>query len=199
MIMIKAVVFDFGGVLKTDRFEGFMKVFSERIGVDPEKGWEFYKDYRLKLGAGMEPKEFCDMIKERFQVDFEWEKPWKECYEEAFSINEKVFDIVKELRGRYKVALITNVAKIHVDMIREKGFYDYFDVAVISCDIGIAKPDPKIYEILLEKIGLPAEECVFIDDRESDIKQAKEMGFKSVLFKDAEQLENDLKKLGINL
>ena len=66
---------------------------------------------------------------------------------------------------------------------------------MISGEVGHVKPMPEIFHILLEKIGRPAERCSFIDDSKPDIEQAQELGFITVLFESAEQLERELQVL----
>jgi 2-haloacid dehalogenase len=68
---------------------------------------------------------------------------------------------------------------------------------VISGAVGFVKPEPEIYRIILDKIGKPAEECLFIDDSLPNINQANTMGFATIHFKSPVQLETDLKLLGL--
>ena len=81
---------------------------------------------------------------------------------------------------------------------REKyDFFDLFDDFVISGAVGQVKPDPEIFQIMLEKIGKPAEECLFIDDSLTNINQAQKMGFGTIHFQSPEQLAVALHKLKI--
>jgi HAD superfamily hydrolase (TIGR01509 family) len=68
---------------------------------------------------------------------------------------------------------------------------------VISGEVGSIKPEPLIFEILLEKIGRPAYECLFIDDSLANIQQAKKMGFATIHFLSPGQLEEELKNFGL--
>jgi FMN phosphatase YigB (HAD superfamily) len=63
----------------------------------------------------------------------------------------------------------------------------------------VRKPDPRIYQIALRKIGLPADECVFVDDKAENLMPAMEAGMKVILFHDARQLRKDLERLGVVL
>lgn len=68
---------------------------------------------------------------------------------------------------------------------------------VISADVRAIKPEPEIYHIMLDKIGRPASECLFIDDLLANIEQAKRMGFVTIHFTSPEQLEDELTHIGI--
>jgi len=68
---------------------------------------------------------------------------------------------------------------------------------VISGMVGYVKPEPEIYHIMLEKIGMPAQECLFIDDSLPNIKQANTMGFNTIHFTSPEQLKKEITQLGL--
>jgi 2-haloacid dehalogenase len=68
---------------------------------------------------------------------------------------------------------------------------------VISGRVGLVKPDPAIYNLLLDKIGKPPGECLFIDDSQANIQQAKQMGFVTIHFTSPSQLEDELIQMGI--
>ena len=76
-------------------------------------------------------------------------------------------------------------------------FFDMFDDMVISGSVGFVKPEPEIYQIMLDKIGRPAQECLFIDDSLPNIEQANRMGFTTIHFESPGQLEAELKQIGI--
>ncbi|MFC2143884.1 HAD-IA family hydrolase [Candidatus Aenigmatarchaeota archaeon] len=82
-------------------------------------------------------------------------------------------------------------------MNKDRGIFSYFEPAILSCEIGMAKPHKEIFELALQKLGLKSEECVFIDDREEHLDTPKSMGFKVIHYKDSEQLIKGFRKLGI--
>ncbi len=63
--------------------------------------------------------------------------------------------------------------------------------------MGLEKPDPKAYQLLLEKVELPANEVVFIDDLEENVEAAKKLGIDAIVFKSAEQVRHELAKRGL--
>jgi 2-haloacid dehalogenase len=76
-------------------------------------------------------------------------------------------------------------------------FFDLLDDMVISGEVGHVKPEPQIYQILLDKIGRPAEECLFIDDSLTNIRQAQALGFAVIHFESPQQLETALHEFKI--
>jgi putative hydrolase of the HAD superfamily len=96
-----------------------------------------------------------------------------------------------------KIYLLSNYPKSIFSLHEEKGkfnFIDRIDGKVVSGFVGMAKPDEDIYRCLVDKYGLKAEECVFIDDREENIQTAKALGMKGIVFKDYEQARAELER-----
>jgi 2-haloacid dehalogenase len=76
-------------------------------------------------------------------------------------------------------------------------FFDWFEYLVISGEVKLIKPDPRIFELLLSKIGRPADECVYIDDSTANVSAAGELGFGAIHFRSAEQLRKELAVLRV--
>ncbi len=76
-------------------------------------------------------------------------------------------------------------------------FFDWFEDLVISGEVKLIKPDPRIFELLLGKIGRPARKCVYIDDSAANASAARELGFQAIHFTSAEQLRKELIGLGV--
>ena len=106
-------------------------------------------------------------------------------------------EIMKRLKeAGYPVYGLSNWSSETFPMVRNKFiFFDLLDDIVISGEVGQIKPEPEIYEIALQRIGRPANECLFIDDSLANIEQARKMGFAVVHFQSPEQLETELKNL----
>ena len=75
---------------------------------------------------------------------------------------------------------------------------NYFTAFFSSCYLGVKKPEAAIYKLALELTQRPAEECIFIDDRALNLECAKQQGMHTIQFKNATQLENDLRALGLS-
>jgi len=72
------------------------------------------------------------------------------------------------------------------------------DGGILSYRDHLIKPDSAIYELLLERFGLVAEECVFVDDVSANVKGAEDVGIRGILFQSKEQAQEELRKLGVN-
>ncbi len=109
-------------------------------------------------------------------------------------------DWVKDLKQKgYGVYYLSNYSvPAYRDCESELAFLPYMDGGILSYREKVIKPDPAIYNLLLERYGLKAEECVFLDDTEKNIKGAHGVGMHGIVVKNREQAIEELRKLGVN-
>ena len=101
-------------------------------------------------------------------------------------VRHRMQELVRRMKNHgYCVYYLSNIPQDVLDLLRQRGVLDRFDGGVASCEVHINKPDPRIYQALLDKYQLKAEECVFIDDRLENVQTAFSMGFAGVQMKDS--------------
>ena len=207
MAEVEAVVSDFGGVLTTPLLSSFMAVQDE-IGIDPEtlgkamraiteedgenplyemeRGELAEVDFLDRLGDGLEP-----LLGHRPELH-----RFREIYFEALHPNEEMIGLMRELKAEGKrMAMLTNNVKEWEPMWRTMLPVDeIFETVVDSGFVGCRKPEPRIYEMTLERLGLPAETCLFIDDLAPNIEGARKMGMQAVHFRDNEQAIAEIRR-----
>ncbi len=107
--------------------------------------------------------------------------------------------LLRELRERgYPLYALTNFSTETFPLARAwYQFLDLFDEIVVSGDLGMVKPDPEIYGVLVKRTGLNPATSVFIDDSASNVRAAEALGFKGMLFEDAGGLRDNLTYLGL--
>jgi 2-haloacid dehalogenase len=189
--MIKNVIFDFGCVLV---YWSQHNLYDTHFGskektdwfVDNICTWEW--NNQTDLG-----KSFAESVAEKVAEYPEWETEIRMYWERwEDMLNGEVPGMkewICELKNAgYKVYGLSNWSHETFPMVKDK--YEAFsmmDGIVMSGEELIAKPDLRIYKILLERYGLKAEECVFIDDRKENIEAGEQIGIRGILFKDCEQ------------
>jgi len=191
--MIKAVIFDWGGVLSPCNNRAAAKHFAEKYGVIEE---DIYKD--------------MDNLEDEFNVSNEDNSAYYREIGSKYDIKPEevksvlnnvpvwdVFSYVKTLKGKVRLFVLSNQMKPRTDAIKNDNDLSFFDNTFFSNEVGIMKPDKRIFQIVLERIGLKADECMFIDDCERNLIPARELGFNTILFKNLEQLKQSLSKLKI--
>jgi putative hydrolase of the HAD superfamily len=198
--MIEAVISDFGGVLTSpllDSFAAFQDssgISLEHLGLAMAAIWK--RDganplFELETGRMTEP-DFLRTLGQ--ELTRQLGKPvelhgFGEEYFEHLHPNERMIEYMRDLRGRgYKLAICTNNVREWEPLWRAKLPVDeIFDVVVDSGFVGARKPEPRIYEITLERLGLPASGALFIDDVELNCQVARELGMEAVWFRSSEQ------------
>lgn len=200
---IKAIIFDYGNVLLewNPKF-----VYDRYFPNDPEGMERFFKevnfaDWNSQQDKGRPFKEGIAILSREFphysHLIQAYHDLWIDSVGGAIA---GTVDILKRLkRAGYPVYGLSNWSAETFPYMRERhAFFDLFDDMVISGEVGHVKPEPEIFHILLDKIGKPAEECLFIDDSPTNIQQAKNIGFATVLFQSPQQLEASLRGFGID-
>ena len=99
----------------------------------------------------------------------------------------------------YTLAVLSDQWHLSEDPIMPKKLYKRFGVVIVSCDVGLRKPDPKIYKLALKKLKLKPNQAVFVDNQEWNLKPAQKLGMKTILFKDNKQLIKALEKLEVRV
>ena len=108
--------------------------------------------------------------------------------------------IVADLADRFRLVLLSNTSAPHMEFIRRRfPVVGHFDAAVLSYEVGVAKPDPAIYRAALRTAGCPPERCVYFDDLEANVAGAHASGLPAFVFADAAGLRRDLAGLGVEL
>lgn len=200
--MIKNIVFDLGGVVVARnplRFpkhldEFFSFVFKSHMQGIPQ----FWTDYDLGI---LEEEKVAEALAEYRGCDLATAKGNMKLAIEYQEQIEPTAQLIKELKERgYNLYVLSNMSKEYIEFLRELPVFEYFDEQVVSCEIGLGKPDRRIYEYLLEKYGLDPTETIFIDDRKDNVDAAEELGITPFHFDrtNPEQACDDLRKVIYN-
>jgi putative hydrolase of the HAD superfamily len=205
---IEAVISDFGGVLTTPLLSSFMAVQDE-IGISPEdlgkamravteengenplyaleRGEMTEADFLERLNDGLEP-----MLGHRPELH-----RFREVYFEALHPNQPMIELMRELKEAGKrMAVLTNNVREWEPVWRPMLPVDeIFETVVDSGFVGCRKPEPRIYEMTLERLGLPAEVCLFVDDLLPNVEGARRAGMVAVHFRENEQAIAEIREL----
>lgn len=198
--MIKAVIWDWGGVC-VNRITGIVSAkLQEKYDVDKaviKKA--YYENLDFYETGKMTGKEFWEKFGEIIGINLTADDVMR-IIKAAETPREEVIDFIKKMKPKYKLALLSDNNELMIKYIREKfEIENWFDVQVISFEEGVMKPHREIYEICLERLGLEAKECVFIDDNAENVAGAEAVGMKAIQYLEFEQVKKDLVELGVSL
>jgi putative hydrolase of the HAD superfamily len=197
--MIKAVIFDYGGVV-TDGGAGPEVI--ERLGENLNIGSE--EALRLMRGP------WDDFMRGAFDTDGFWQRiesaygsgipeesrdVWNTW--EHMAPRPEMLALIKELKaGGLVVGLLSNVIPVTEQIIREQGGYELFQPCVLSCALGLKKPEREVYEELLRQLpDIEPEQILFVDDQERCLVPARAMGIQTLLAENTSQIVKDVEEL----
>ena len=197
---IKAVISDFGGVLTTPLIQSFMSfqdqtgITAEALGKAMQAATEANGDnplFEMERGEITEVA-FLETLTDQLEP-LPGHRPqmhrFKEIYFEALEPNPSMIELMQELKATgYRMAMLTNNVREWEPWWRPMLPVDeIFETVIDSGFVGCRKPESKIYAIALDRIGLPAESCLFVDDVQVNCEGAERAGMTAVHFQDNEQ------------
>lgn len=185
--MIRAVLFDMGGVILRTEYEAPRQHLAGRLGMEYEDlvrlVFESETSRKASVGAIREEKHWQTLAKKLKRPN------------EADAIRDEFFagdvldvaliDLLRSIQPQTKTGLISNAWSGMRQYIRDHKFEDAFTAMVISAEVGVVKPDAKIYQIALEQLGVSPSEAVFVDDFIENVKGAQAVGMSAIHFKDS--------------
>lgn len=197
---IKVVAFDFGCVV-AEVFRGeILDFFQSSLGLSDEEFEEALMHYKRRRAEGAVPHEFWIEYAEGREIALA--PNWVELYEEAL-VNAiqplpGMVELVHALKADgYQTPLLSNIPCDYAKVAMQTGLYDLFHPLLLSCDIGYEKPDPRAYELLLERVGASPWECIFIDDNLMNIEAARRLGIDAIYFRGVEAFREALHERGL--
>ena len=201
---VKGVVFDFGGVMTTSTMPERVRRCTEKFGIDwsaLETGYQKYR--RIMDGGFITIAEMYDNIWADAGIEIS-QKQFEEILEEDFASfmegnrNPATLKWMRKLKAEgFKIGILTNMPP-EFEVRFRKVYADYIELAdamVVSGLEHMFKPQRRIYDLLRDRIGLMAEELVFVDDTEPNLEGARKAGWKTVKFVDAESAAKALEEL----
>lgn len=185
--MIRVITFDFFDVFRTDGYNRWLQQHgykrehkfleaSEKHDRGEYSDQEFYKAIADASGEAL------DQVKKELEADIE--------------LNEPLIEYVRTFQGKYKLALLSNSSSEYLR--NELAKYDlskYFDEIVISSEVGLIKPEPEVFEHIMQKLGVKPDECIFTDDNPRHTHAAAELGIHSIVYRSVPELRQQIEKI----
>lgn len=183
---IKAVIFDMGGVFIQTMDKGPRTRLAEQLSMNYEELSQlvFQSPTARQATVGLiDEKNHWKFLAEYLNLNpEEMETFWGDFWGGDFLDND-LYSFAISLKEKYTLGLLSNAWSGARDLLTRKfGFLDIFDVSIFSAEIKMAKPDPKFYYWILDKLELKPQESIFVDDFIENITAAKEIGLRTVHF-----------------
>ena len=202
-VEIKNVVFDIGNVVvRWAPLEIIRLTFGDNNAVEEKAKSIFQSETWLRLNKGqITENDAKAQYKEALGLtELECERLFYYVKQTQILIHGSV-DLIKRCKsaGLNVLALTDNVHEIVSHLKNTYTFWDLFDGAIVSADVGLLKPQPEIYQTLLSQYELKASQTVFIDDMPYNVKGAESVGIAAIQFENVSQCEQALRSLGVQI
>lgn len=199
MPAIEAVIWDLGGVLARTFDRSGREAWEARLGLEPYQlerivfGGE--SSHRATLGQGTVDEVWAE-VGARFKFDSEQLSQLQADFWSGDAIDAELVQFIKGLRPAYKTGMITNAwqeTRRYIEEVWQIG--TLFDEIVVSAEVELAKPDPDIYHLALDRLRVAPQAAVFVDDFSENIQAAQALGMQAVHFQERQQAIQDLQQI----
>jgi epoxide hydrolase-like predicted phosphatase len=189
---IRAVLWDMGGVLLRNMIPEPRIRLAELYGMSEAQLEElvFRNPVSKKATIGeVGVEELWEYVREALQLDPQKLAEFEVTFWSSDRVDEELIDFIQSLRQNYKIGLLSNAfidARPSLSK-RFPGLLNVFDEVVFSYEVKIAKPDPRIYSLMLDKLGLEPENAIFVDDFRENVEAAHALGIHAIQFRNSRQ------------
>jgi epoxide hydrolase-like predicted phosphatase len=196
---IRAVIFDLGGVLVRTEDPRPRTELARRLGMtyDELNHLVFESDSaRLATIGKTTTKKHWESVRLTLGLPVEDFPSVRTGFWAGDELDDGLVDYIRSLRPRFKTGLLSNAwDNLRRVITRTWEIADAFDDIVISAEAGMAKPDPRIYELALQRLGITAAEAIFVDDFPRNIQAAHQVGLQGILFVNPRQACYELDRI----
>lgn len=196
---IRAVIFDLGGVLVRTEDRHPRAELARRLGMtyDELSRLVFESDSaRLATIGKITTREHWEFVRLNLGISEEDFPSVRRDFWGGDELDHGLVEYIRSLRPRYKTGLLSNACdNLRKVITATWKIDDAFDDMVISAEAGVAKPDPRIYENAIQRLGVEPGEAIFVDDFSQNIEAACQVGLQSLLFQGTHLVRQELDRL----
>jgi glucose-1-phosphatase len=186
MSEIKAIIFDLGGVILRHPKSPNGHVLAEIFKQPFSEVYPLYESLKIDyLNGKLSSDQFLQIFIDKYPTDLSISKIkelWPEVYRKLRFPDTEMLQILRDLKGKVICSVLTNNTPLNYDVNYKDGIFDYFDRKYISFKMKICKPDLKVYRMVIDDLGFPVSDLLFIDDKTENLEPAKKLGMKTYHF-----------------
>jgi len=192
-----AVIWDFGGVIVRTHDQRGRAQWEKKLGLPANKlsEWVFEGEMGRKASLGQATTdEVWNWVIEQLELPPETRVELERDFWKGDRLDEALVAFIRDLRPTYKTGLLSNAwPDLRKALENVWNVADAFDEIVISAEVGFVKPDARIYHQMLDRLNVPPERAIFVDDFPENIAGAHAVGMQAVRFKNPKQALRDLR------
>ncbi len=195
---VRAIFFDLGGVIIRTDYQAPREHLAERLNTTYEDlnriVFDSESSRQASVGA-ITTEAHWDLVVRRLGRPVSEAKAIREEFFAGDVVDLELLAFIRTLRPRYKTGAISNAWPDTRPSLVQKKIDDAFDALIISAEVGVMKPEPKIYHIALEKLGVSPREAAFVDDTPVNVDAARALGMQGILFREPRRALSDLREI----
>lgn len=195
---IRAVFFDLGGVIVRTEYQAPRQQLAERLGMeyDDLNRIVFDSETGIQASTGaISSQQHWEAVMKRLKRPMEEMTSIRDEFFAGDIVDRDILNFLRSLRATHQTGLISNAwSDLREYLVRER-MIDAFDHIIISAEVGVAKPEPGIFQMALQQAGVRPEEAVFVDDFYVNIEGCEKVGIQGIHFRDAQSALQQLKQL----
>ncbi len=195
---VRAVLFDFGGVIVRTEHQAPREHLAERLNMTYEDLSKIVfesETSRLASIGRMTTEAHWAAVAGRLARPAAEGKTLRDEFFAGDVLDRSLLDLIRGLRPRYKTALLSNAWPDTRDYLISNNLESAFDAVVISAEVGLMKPDPAIFDLALKRLGVSADEAIFIDDTRANVEAAQKLGIHGIVFENPAQMQTALETM----
>ena len=195
--MIKAIIFDFGGVLAEETFKEGLTPIGKEKGFDPNHFFNILSELVYQTGyitGSSDEHAYWNAVRETTGVKGD-DKKLREEVLRRLKLRPEMMEVVKKIKSSgFIVAILSDQTNWLDDLNQRTPFYQHFDHVFNSFYLKKTKRDPSLFRDICVQLGLKPEEILFVDDSPDNIKRAASEGLKTIHFKGVSEFEKEIQK-----
>ena len=194
---IRAIYFDLGGVILRTGDKTARTRLGQEFGMTYDEMDKFVFECKsaalASLGKMSEEQHWLDVTRRLNRPESDMPRI-RDTFFGGDSIDHDLVNLLRSLRRTHKTGLISNAWDGMRPWLASQKLEDAFEHLTISAELGITKPDARIYEYALQNLGVTAEEAIFVDDMQKNITACEALGMHGILFRTSEQVITEIKQ-----
>jgi putative hydrolase of the HAD superfamily len=196
--MLRAVLFDFGGVLAEEGFRAGLKAIGKKKGLDPEEFYRISADLVYQTGyitGRRDEHSYWNALREKTDIKGE-DQEFREEILKRFKLRPEMMAVVEKIKSSgFITAILSDQTNWLDELDRRTPFHHHFDYVFNSFHLKKTKRDPSIFRDVCTLLGVPPKEVLFVDDNLENVRRATGQGLRAIHFKGVSEFRLETKKI----
>ena len=202
---VRTIFFDIGGVVVDAPMAGYLKLGCEFFGCDEDTLKRATAENLAALEmAQIDSEKFWQRVCENIASSggksvpaWKFKGFWEGLLTDRLKVDQDLVDLVRRLKAHCRVAVLSNVIKEHAVILQREKVYEHFNPVILSCNVGLRKPDPKMYDKAAELSKTSPSRCLLVDDCTDNLEAAKKAGWRTFHYTEFDEFKHAMYQMGM--